>query len=111
MNTKKITISIIGFGNVGKCALYQLLNEFQVDFCINVMEPNEDKYGSFLDISDASFLEKHHELIWNSEDLLADSQFILHCAGVNIPLNSDRLSLMEESKAITTAILKILRAM
>jgi len=106
MNTNKITISIIGFGNVGKCVLYQLLNEFQVDFCINVMEPNEDQYGSFLDISHASFLEKQHELIWNNADLLADSQFIFHCAGANIPLNSDRLSVMEESKVITTAIFK-----
>lgn len=106
MNTNKITISIIGFGNVGKCVLYQLLNEFQVDFCINVMKPNEDQYGSFLDISHASFLEKQHELIWNNSDLLADSQFIFHCAGANIPLNSDRLSVMEESKAITTAIFK-----
>lgn len=78
MNTNKITISIIGFGNGGKCVLYQLLNEFQVDFCINVMKPNDDQYGSFLDISHASFLEKQHELIWNSEDLLADSQFIFH---------------------------------
>jgi L-lactate dehydrogenase len=108
--TRKLTISIIGFGNVGKCVLYQLLNESKHHFCINIIEPNQSNYGSFLDISHASFIDKQHQLVWNGQNLLAGSDFIFHCAGANIPLNSTRLSVIKESIAITTAIFQNFRS-
>lgn len=110
MKNSQIVISIIGFGNVGRSILSQLLNHADRDFCINVIEPDESGYGSFLDLSHASYINWQHQVVWNSRELLKESRFIFHCAGATIPLNSTRLSIVRESVKITESIFKDFRS-
>jgi malate/lactate dehydrogenase len=103
---KNINITIVGFGNIGRCILQQLLVERTHTFCINIIDLDPNLSGSFLDFSHSNTLFNQHQLIWNSKALFESSEFIFHCAGPSVPKNATRLSIAKESKAITTSIFK-----
>ena len=107
---KIINITIVGFGNIGRCILQQLLYEREHIFNINIIDPGPSLSGSFLDLSHSNALINRHQLSWNSRSYFEISDIIFHCAGPAVPKNSTRLSITKESKEITTSIFKNFRS-
>jgi L-lactate dehydrogenase len=103
---KKIKITIVGFGNIGRCILQHLLVEPKHPLCINIIDLDTTLSGSFLDFSHSNSLLNKHQLIWNDNVCFQNSHFIFHCAGPSVPQNATRLAITQESKAITTSIFK-----
>lgn len=101
-----ITISIIGFGNVGKaiCALLLPMNDHE--FTINILDTNEDVNGAILDFQHGNQLFHKHRITFNDIELFNESQFIFHCAGASVPKGQSRLFTCNESISITEAVLK-----
>ena len=107
---KNINITIVGFGNIGRCILQQLLYEQVFTFCINIIDLEPTLSGSFLDFSHSNALFNKHQLIWNDQKCFESSEFIFHCAGPSVPQNATRLSITKESKTTTTTIFKNFRS-
>lgn len=106
MMRNQLIISVIGLGNVGRSVVYKLLADSQHQFLINIIDPSEDISGSFLDLGHAATITGRHRLELNNFELLNTSEFIFHCAGASVPMNSSRLSVVRESIRITDAIFK-----
>jgi len=91
MPTKGLKISILGFGNVGKIIASQLVFEgHQID--LNCVDVDQNKWGAFLDIEQASLVNKKVSMSWNNEEEFLNSDFIIHTAGGHIPPGGDRLA-------------------
>lgn len=95
-----INVTIIGFGNVGSSLLLLLLNNGHA-IRLNVMEPNDQREGAFLDFSHGMSLYSNKELIVNDEDLFNDSDFIFYTAGTPNVHGVSRLSIAEQNIQLT----------
>ena len=102
----KLTLSIIGFGNIGKAICTLLLPMSDHSFTINIMDTNEDVQGAILDFQHGNQLYNKHRMSFNSNELLNQSQFIFHCAGASVPKGQSRLFTCNESVTITESVLK-----
>lgn len=96
-------ITVIGLGNVGRTVVQHLL-AMEATFTINVIDPSEAVEGTFLDLAHSNALEKRHQLTWNDEYLLKRSDFVFHTAGPYFELGASRLSVANESIALTYQI-------
>lgn len=102
--SKKITISILGFGNVGKFIGSQLLRYPELEIMLNLVDPDESVVGAVEDLRHAAQLAPNFEIAYNSQDLLNDSDFIFHCAGASVPKGQSRLVTCKASIDITEKI-------
>ena len=100
------TISIIGFGNVGRQICAALMTDKERHYRINVMDVDDQVVGAVLDFEHAFELYPHHELYFNEDDLFAESDFVFHCAGASVPPGESRLSVCHKSIEITEHIFK-----
>lgn len=98
------TISIIGFGNIGKVICALLLPMKFHRFAINVMDTDPKVEGALLDFEQGLILHDQHEIHFNDPDLFNDSDFIFHCAGASVPKGKSRLFTCQESVRITESI-------
>jgi len=101
----EITISIIGFGNIGKAICALLLPMSDHSFTINILDTNEDVKGAILDFQHGNQLFIRHKIVFNSSELLNSSGYIFHCAGASVPKGQSRLYTCNESILITEAVL------
>lgn len=92
-----INITLVGFGNVGRCILNVLLQEHHRRFRVNIMDPSNNVSGSMLDLGHASMLTKRHQIHWNDEQLFTQSDFIFYSAGILIPLNQNRAYALDQN--------------
>lgn len=105
---KQLKVSVIGFGNVGS-VLSTLLLQHPHPIRLNIMEPDTQKRGAFLDIYHAIHLFSNKTLTINDENELIDADFIFYSAGVQNIHGKGRLSTIEANKKITSSIFEGLK--
>ena len=98
-----INVTVIGFGNVGASLSLLLLNN-RHKICLNVMEPDPQREGAFLDLAHGMQLYPHKELHINNEDLLLNSDFIFYTAGTPNIHGGSRLSTAKQNIQLTKEI-------
>ena len=91
ITTKKLKISILGFGNVGRNIASQLVFEGHY-IELNCIDVDDSQLGAYLDLEQASFLGKKVSMTWNNEEAFQNADFIIHTAGGHIPPGGDRLA-------------------
>ncbi len=101
---KKIKVSIVGFGNIGRALTHLLLNNVDYHFDINVMDPSEEIEGSLIDLGHAVFLQNKCTLVLNDVEHFNHSEFIFHCAGVGVPMGASRLEIADQNISLTKNI-------
>ena len=102
-----INITVIGFGNVGAALLLLLLNNARA-IRLNVMEPDDQRKGAFLDLAHSMFLYLNKELIVNDQDLLNDSDFIFYTAGKPNVHGRSRLSTAKQNIQLAKELFDVL---
>lgn len=100
----ELVVSIIGFGNIGKTIGALLLPFKDVSFRINILDIDLNVSGAILDLKHGAELYDNHQITYNSEALLNQSDFIFHCAGASVPKGMSRLVTCQASVEITEAI-------
>lgn len=100
-----LQLSILGFGYVGRQICSLLLNHTAQALHINILDPDLDVKGAFLDLAHAAELTAH-TMTLNRQDLFTEANFIFHCAGGRVPKGASRLETCAESAAITKQIFK-----
>ena len=98
-----IDLTIIGFGHVGSTLTYHLMNA-PGKMRINVMEPDVQKEGAFLDLLHAQSLYPEKELRVNDSDLFSAADFIFHTAGHPNTHGQSRLDKAQENSRLTETI-------
>ena len=98
-----INVTVIGFGNVGS-SLTLLLLKTQHALRLNIMEPDEQAEGAFLDLAHGMPLYQDKELNFNDEGLFLNSDFIFHTAGTPNVSGASRLSTAQQNVALTKDI-------
>jgi L-lactate dehydrogenase len=94
-------VSILGYGNVGQAIVSQLLAATDQHFMINVIDPDEQTYGAFLDQSHAAAFNSNHSLMYNFQEALEVSDYIIHTAGQNTEKGTSRLSVADKNIQLT----------
>lgn len=107
---KKKTISIVGFGNIGRFICAQLLPYHAHNLKINLIDHDDRVMGAILDFEHGLELFPRHEIHFNDPDLFNDSDLIFHCAGASVPKGQSRMTTCVESAAITEAVYKDYKA-
>ncbi len=102
----EIIISIIGLGNVGKQVCSNLLAIKDHRLIINILDISDTIEGAVLDLQHACELNVAHKILLNNEALVSKSDFVFHCAGASIPINSSRLDVVKGSVLITEEIFR-----
>lgn len=95
-----INVTLVGFGNVGKCVLNVMLQDHHRSFNINILDPDPNISGSLRDLGHACMLAKRHEIIWNSQEAFESADFIIFCAGRAIPIGANRSFALDENRKI-----------
>jgi len=104
-------VSIVGFGNIGKLICALLLPYKEYCFNINVIDIDPNVKGAITDFEHANQLYPNHQISYNSQYLLNNSDFIFHCAGVSVPQGKSRLYTCSKSIEITESIFKDFKPM
>ena len=100
-----MTITILGFGNVGKTIATMLLYELDT-FTLNIMDPFESSEGAKLDFLHCSNLFPKNNVLFNDYEAFESSDFIFHTAGVSVPKGASRRSIITANKEICQSIFK-----
>lgn len=100
----RINISIIGFGNVGRCILNNLLQDDHRQFLINIIDPSTEISGSQRDLGQAALLDKRHHIVWGSNQLFKEADFIFYSAGVPVPKGKCRDHTLAENRTIVRQV-------
>lgn len=95
-----INLTIIGFGNVGASLALLLLNN-KHSIRLNIIEPDPQREGAFLDLAHGMSLYRNKELFINDEELFADADFVFHSAGIPNKHGGSRLSTAKENIGLT----------
>lgn len=98
-----INVTVIGFGYVGSALSFLLLNS-KHDICLNIMDPNPDCEGAFLDLVHTTKLYQQKKLYLNNEELLLQADFIYYAAGISNKHGSSRLSTANENIRLSKEI-------
>ena len=98
-----INVTVIGFGNVGS-SLTLLLLKTQHALRLNIMEPDEQAEGAFLDLAHGMSLYQDKELHFNDERLFLNSDFIFHTAGTPNVSGASRLTTAQQNVELTKEI-------
>ena len=99
-----INITLVGFGNVGRCILNVLLQEHHRRFRINIVDPSNNVSGSMMDLGHTSMLTKRHQIHWNDDQLFNYSDFIFYSAGISIPLNQNRAYALDQNLEMVKSV-------
>jgi L-lactate dehydrogenase len=91
-----INVSIIGFGNVGSTLALLLLNNKHA-IRLNIIEPDKQQEGAFLDLSHSLILCEHKDFYVNDDDLFHRADFIFFTAGKPNVHGGSRLSKAQEN--------------
>lgn len=102
----ELTVSIIGFGNIGKFISGILLSSIEHGLHLNIVDTDWHVHGAILDMEHGSQLYSNKSISYNSEDLMNQSDFIFHCAGASVPRGKSRLVTCQNSIEITEAVFK-----
>lgn len=98
-----INVTLIGFGNVGSSlALLLLANPHALR--LNVMEPDNQAEGAFLDLAHGLPLYLEKELHINNEELFCAADFIFFTAGTPNVAGSSRLSTTQQNSELAREI-------
>lgn len=100
-----INVTVIGFGNVGSVLSVMLLNAFE-GIRFNIIDPNPQREGAFLDLVHSMPLYKDRELHFNGERLLRDADFVFYTAGIPNKHGGSRLSTAKQNIELTEKIFK-----
>lgn len=100
-----LNVTVIGFGNVGSMLSTLLLNN-KHSLRLNVMEPDDQKEGAFLDLAHSMQLYPNKELKVNDEALFRKADFIFLTAGAPNENSSSRLSTAKENIQLSKDIFK-----
>ena len=103
VGTRMIDVTIIGFGNVGTSLSLLLLNNKQ-PLRLNIMEPDPQREGAFLDLAHGMPLYHKKELLVNDEDLFLTADFIFFTAGTPNMQGGSRLSTAKQNIQLTKDI-------
>jgi malate/lactate dehydrogenase len=95
LNIEPIQITIIGFGNVGRQILAQLLEEQFRPYNINIVDPNPEIKGSIYDLLPAGNLRKIHRIYLNHETHFNDADFIFYAAGSKIQKGDNKTAILQ----------------
>lgn len=95
-----IDVTVIGFGNVGSSLSLLLLNN-RHDMRLNVIEPNPQREGAFLDLAHGMTLYPNKELHINNQGLFDDADFIFYTAGIPNVHGGSRLSTAKQNIGLT----------
>lgn len=98
-----INVTVVGFGYVGSALSWLLLNS-QHAIRLNVMEPDPNCEGAFLDIAHGMPLFHNKEFHVNDEELFLDADFIYYAAGVTNTHGGSRLSIAQKNIQLTKKI-------
>lgn len=98
-----IDITIIGFGNVGSAIAVLLLNNKQA-LRLNIMDPNEQCEGAFLDLTHGMSLYPEMELSINNTEQFENADFIFYTAGTPNVNGSSRLTMAGQNCDLTNRI-------
>lgn len=98
-----INVTVIGFGGVGSTLSLLLLNN-QYPMRLNVMDPNPECSGAFLDLAHGAALCDNKEFHINNEELFLQSDFIYYAAGVPNKHGGSRLSTARQNRSISQEI-------
>lgn len=101
-----LTISILGFGNIGKCLCSLLLPYKEHVFNINIIDTDDKVKGAILDFEHGSQFHSNHTITYNNTILFNNSDFIFHCAGASVPKGESRFKITQKSIEITESIFK-----
>lgn len=85
-----MNISIVGFGNVGRCIVNSLLQDHHRKYRINIIDPSHEVVGSLRDLGHTSMLTKRHQILVNDKIAFNNAHFIFFCAGESIPIGKSR---------------------
>ncbi len=98
-----INVTIIGFGFVGSALSLLLLNS-KHPIRLNVMEPNPEREGAFLDLAHSIPLYTNKELHVNDEELFQHAQFVYYTAGIPNMHGGSRLSTAKQNISLAKEI-------
>lgn len=104
MLKRRIQISIVGLGNVGKFIAGTLLSIEDVRLDINIMDPKPAVIGAVYDLEHAAAIKGNHKFTFNSNDRFQNADFIFHCAGTPVPKGASRLVTCQSSIEITETV-------
>lgn len=98
-----LTISLIGYGTVGR-ALSLLLLGGNETFQLNIMDPDPNKKGVFLDLKHGARMHPHKHLHFNNNELVGSSDYIFFTAGTPTKHGASRLSTTTENIGLVREI-------
>ncbi|MEQ8624350.1 MAG: hypothetical protein RJQ00_05830 [Vicingaceae bacterium] len=98
-----ISITVVGFGNVGALLSAHLL-ENTLPIQLNIMEPSEDKEGALVDLAHTLAFIPNKTLHHNDEKLFLTADFIFYTAGIANQHGASRLSTAKENMALCKEI-------
>jgi L-lactate dehydrogenase len=98
-----INVTIVGFGNVGSSLALLLLNNKQ-QIRLNIMDPDKQREGAYLDLAHCMNLYPDQELYINDDAMFLDADFIFHTAGTPNIHGESRLSTVEQNVKISEEI-------
>jgi len=101
---KQRTITILGFGNVGRFICSQLLPYSGADLTINLIDKDEGVAGAILDLKHGKEFFPQHRIYSNHAQLFYESDIIFHCAGASVPKGQSRTVSCEASIGISESI-------
>lgn len=96
-----LNVTIVGFGNIGRCITSLLLSTSKEALHINIMDVSTKLTGSLLDFQHALQLYPQHSMSYNDQHKMNESNFVFHCAGASVPKGKSRLDTCEQSMQIT----------
>lgn len=98
-----INVTLIGFGNVGS-TLATLLLHSGYPMHLNIMDPNPDRHGAFLDIFHGLHLYDSKSLTINDHAQYLKADYIFHAAGVQNVHGAGRLSTTQLNIKLTRTL-------
>lgn len=100
-----INVTVIGFGNVGSVLSVMLLNAFR-GIQLNIVDPNPQREGAFLDLAHSMPLYRNRALHFNNEKLTEEADFVFYTAGTPNKHGGTRLSTAQQNIDLTISIFK-----
>lgn len=98
-----ITITIIGYGNVGRVLGTLLLGtDYAID--LNIVDPSDHLSGAFLDLEHAMVLQPWKRLHFNDMKRFEESDYLFFAAGVPSEHGASRLTTVKDNTRLVKTI-------
>lgn len=99
-----ITVSVVGYGTVGRTLSLLLLGS-RYRMRLNILDPNPDKKGVFLDLKHGARMHPRKALLFNDQKALSDSDYIFFTAGKPTKHGASRLTTADVNIHIVEKVL------